>query len=197
MLASAPTYTVGFPTRPGFARFAGGSTPVFGARVYVFQRQRILNKIADGYTLFGTQLTPQLVYYPAPALRLEAGVFLWKDFGNPVLQQVRPTYRATWTRGTNQFVFGNLRAHLHHAYIEPLLEGIKKCGATRLSGCRQGWPHSGRGLSDRDCPTLFHALQFHPPAAIRRPTYGICRAFPCQGKYFPSLSRSARPKRQP
>ena len=87
-----------------------------------FKDNEYFNKIADGYTLFGTQLNPQLVYYPTPALRLEAGVFLWKDFGNPVLKQVRPTYRATWTKGHNQFVFGNLRAHLHHGYVEPLLD---------------------------------------------------------------------------
>ena len=87
-----------------------------------FKDNEYFNKIADGYTLFGTQLNPQLVYYPTRGLRLEAGVFLWKDFGNPVLQQVRPTFRATWTRGHNQFVFGNLRANLHHEYIEPLFD---------------------------------------------------------------------------
>ena len=64
-----------------------------------FKDNEYFNKIADGYTLFGTQLNPQLVYYPLKELRLEAGVFLWKDFGNPTLKQVRPTYRATWTRG--------------------------------------------------------------------------------------------------
>ena len=85
-----------------------------------FKDNEYFNKIVDGYTLFGTQLNPQLAYYPTNNLRLEAGVFLWKDFGNPVLQQVRPTYRATWTTGHHQFILGNIRANLNHNYIEPL-----------------------------------------------------------------------------
>ena len=87
-----------------------------------FKDNEYFNPIVEGYTLFGTQLNPQLVYYPTKELRLEAGVFLWKDFGNPVLKQVRPTYRATWTHGPNQFVFGNIRPNLNHQYIEPLLD---------------------------------------------------------------------------
>ena len=50
-----------------------------------FKDNEYFNKIVDGYTLYGTQLNPQLVYYPTKDLRIEAGVFLWKDFGNPVL----------------------------------------------------------------------------------------------------------------
>ena len=85
-----------------------------------FKDNEYFGKIVDGYTLFGTQLNPQLVYYPTKELRLEAGVFLWKDFGNPTLQQVRPTYRATWTVKNHQFILGNIRPHLNHGYIEPL-----------------------------------------------------------------------------
>lgn len=85
-----------------------------------FKDNEYFNKIVDGYTLFGTQLNLQLVYYPTEGLRLEAGVFLWKDFGNPVLQQVRPTYRATWTVNKHQFILGNIRSNLSHNYIEPL-----------------------------------------------------------------------------
>lgn len=87
-----------------------------------FKDNEYFNDIVEGYTLFGTQLNPQLVYYPTKELRLEAGVFLWKDFGTPTLRQVRPTYRATWTHGPHQFIFGNIRANLNHGYIEPLLD---------------------------------------------------------------------------
>jgi hypothetical protein len=85
-----------------------------------FKDNEYFNKIVDGYTLFGTQLNPQFVYYPTKDLRLEAGVFLWKDFGNPELKQVRPTYRATWTKGKHQFILGNIRSNLSHNYIEPM-----------------------------------------------------------------------------
>ena len=87
-----------------------------------FKDNEYFNDIVEGYTLFGTQLNPQLVYYPTKDLRLEAGVFLWKDFGNPQLRQVRPTFRATWTRGSSQFILGNIRPNLSHGYIEPLLD---------------------------------------------------------------------------
>ena len=85
-----------------------------------FKNNEYFNQIIEGQTLFGTQLNPQLVYYPSPTLRLEAGVFLWKDFGNPRLQLVRPTFRGTWTKGRSQFILGNIRPHLNHDYIEPL-----------------------------------------------------------------------------
>jgi hypothetical protein len=87
-----------------------------------FKDNEYFNQIVAGYTLFGTQLNPQLVYYPTKELRLEAGVFLWKDFGNPILQQVRPTYRATWTHGFHQFVLGNIQPTVSHQYIEPLFD---------------------------------------------------------------------------
>ena len=85
-----------------------------------FKDNEYFNKIVDGYTLFGTQLNPQLVYYPTNSLRLEGGIFLWKDFGNPVLQQVRPTFRATYTVKKHEFVLGNIRPNLSHNYIEPM-----------------------------------------------------------------------------
>jgi len=79
-----------------------------------FKDNEYFNDIVQGYTLFGTQLNPQLVYYPTKDLRLEGGVFLWKDFGTPTLRQVRPTFRATWTHGSSQFIFGNIKANLNH-----------------------------------------------------------------------------------
>lgn len=85
-----------------------------------FKDNEYFNNIIEGYTLYGTQLNPQLVYYPVESLRLEGGVFLGKDFGNPVLRLVRPTFRATWTRGKQQIILGNIRPHLHHRYIEPM-----------------------------------------------------------------------------
>lgn len=91
-------------------------------RAFVFFKDNeYFNKIIEGYTLYGTQLNPQLVYYPIQNLRLEAGIFLWKDFGTPALRQVRPTFRATWTKGRQQIILGNIRPHLHHGYIEPML----------------------------------------------------------------------------
>ena len=106
-----------FAHNPGDIRFSLNSFTFFKDNEY-------FNKIVDGYTLFGAQLNPQLAYYPAQNLRVEGGVFLWKDFGNPQLKQVRPTFRATWTVGKeeayHQFILGNIKAQLNHDYIEPM-----------------------------------------------------------------------------
>ena len=40
------------------------------------------NDFQDGYTLFGTQIEPQLTYYAHPRLALTAGVHVRKDFGD-------------------------------------------------------------------------------------------------------------------
>ncbi len=114
-----------FPVRFGSeqaVKAAGGDLLISLNSFTFFKDNEYFNDIVEGYTLFGTQLNPQLVYYPIKDLRLEAGVFLWKDFGNPQLKQVRPTYRVTWTKGNNQFIFGNIRANLNHGYIEPLFD---------------------------------------------------------------------------
>src|SRR5687767_7880406 len=50
------------------------------------------NDIADGYTLFGYQLNPKLVYFPSEFIRVEAGALLWQDFGTNNFNQVRPTF---------------------------------------------------------------------------------------------------------
>ncbi|WP_089332024.1 hypothetical protein [Hymenobacter mucosus] len=80
------------------------------------------NKIDPGLTYFGAQLAPRLVYFPAANLRLEAGVYLWKDYGAPRLRQVRPLLTVKYQQGPHRLIFGNLEGHLHHGYIEPLFD---------------------------------------------------------------------------
>ena len=80
------------------------------------------NKIADGYTLFGTQLNPKVIYFPAAFARVEAGVFMQHDFGNPKLRQVRPTFTIKIDKGRHAFLFGTLEGDVSHRYIEPLYD---------------------------------------------------------------------------
>ncbi|WP_460612969.1 hypothetical protein [Hymenobacter seoulensis] len=80
------------------------------------------NKIDPGLTYFGAQLAPRLVYFPAANLRLEAGVYLWKDYGTPRLRQVRPLFTLKYQEGQHSLVFGNIEGHLHHGYIEPMFD---------------------------------------------------------------------------
>ena len=80
------------------------------------------NKIDPGLTYFGAQLAPRLVYYPAGNLRLEAGVFLWKNYGTLRLRQVRPLFTLKYRQGPHTLLFGNLEGNLHHGYIEPMYD---------------------------------------------------------------------------
>ncbi|GAB2770014.1 hypothetical protein GCM10027175_04140 [Hymenobacter latericoloratus] len=80
------------------------------------------NKIDPGLTYFGAQLAPRLVYFPSANLRLEAGVFLWKDYGTPRLRQVRPLFTLKYQNGPHRLLFGNIEGHLHHGYIEPMFD---------------------------------------------------------------------------
>ncbi|WP_156126424.1 hypothetical protein [Hymenobacter sp. DG25B] len=80
------------------------------------------NKIDPGRTYFGAHLAPRLVYFPAANLRLEAGVFLWKDYGTPRFKQIRPLFTLKYRHGPHNLLFGNLEGNLHHGYIEPLYD---------------------------------------------------------------------------
>ncbi|WP_299825580.1 hypothetical protein [uncultured Pontibacter sp.] len=80
------------------------------------------NKIADGYTLFGYHLNPKLIYQPAPTVRLDAGIFLWKDFGSSGYQDISPTFSVKFLKENWSFTFGTLEGNLSHGYIEPLYD---------------------------------------------------------------------------
>ncbi len=79
------------------------------------------NKIHQGYTLFGNLNYFTLGGQPHPNFRLEGGIFLRQDFGNSGFQVVQPVLSAIYQKNNHKVIFGNLEAHLHHGYIEPLM----------------------------------------------------------------------------
>jgi hypothetical protein len=80
------------------------------------------NKIDDGRTYYGTQLAPRLVYFPSPKFRLEAGIFLQKDYGTEKLRQVRPLFTAIYQHGPHRLLLGNIQGNVQHGYIEPMFD---------------------------------------------------------------------------
>lgn len=95
----------------------------FGFRnLNYFKNNEYFGKIADGYTLFGYQLNPKLIYFPSENLRVEAGAFIWKDFGNEKYTKILPTFSLKYQRDSLSFVFGNLEGSLQHGLIEPLYD---------------------------------------------------------------------------
>ncbi len=80
------------------------------------------NKFQDGYTLYGTQLEPQLIYYPQANLALTAGVHLRKDFGNAGIREVLPLFSLKYQKGNTAIIAGTLEGNIHHRYIEPVFD---------------------------------------------------------------------------
>lgn len=111
-----------------------------GLDVFGFlKNNEYFNDIADGYTLFGYQLNPKLVYFPASFIRLEAGAWLWQDFGTTRYNQVRPTFTLKIQKPHYQLLFGNLQANVSHRYIEPLYDVEKVINDPLENGMQFIW----------------------------------------------------------
>ena len=80
------------------------------------------DRIADGYTLFGYQILPELVYFPAENIGISAGLFAWKDFGTNNYSKIAPTFTVDIGWKSLRFLFGTLKGNLEHQLIEPLYD---------------------------------------------------------------------------
>jgi hypothetical protein len=80
------------------------------------------NTIIEGYTLFGYQFNPYLSYQLNTHFRLDAGVYLQKDFGNPNFTTTAPTLSLKYQKKNFALVFGNIDGSLNHHLIEPLYD---------------------------------------------------------------------------
>jgi hypothetical protein len=80
------------------------------------------NKIADGYTLFGNQLSTTFVYFPASNVRLEGGIYLRKDFGNSNYSEIAPVMSVKIEHENMALIFGTLEGSLNHNLVEPLYD---------------------------------------------------------------------------
>ncbi len=84
------------------------------------------NKFHDGYTLYGTQLEPQLVYYASPNLAITAGAYLRKDFGKEGIYDAKPLFSLKYHKKNLTLIFGSIEGNLQHNYIEPLYNVERK-----------------------------------------------------------------------
>ena len=78
--------------------------------------------IADGYTLFGSQFLPYFSYFAASKVRVNAGIYLQKDFGNDKFTAIEPYFSIKLSRKNFHLIFGNLEGSLNHKLIEPLYD---------------------------------------------------------------------------
>jgi hypothetical protein len=88
-----------------------------------FRNYEYSNNFHDGYTLFGTQLKPQLAYYPDPNLSIIAGAYFRKDFGNERgLYDAKPLFNVKYSKNNLTLAFGSIEGAIQHNYIEPLYD---------------------------------------------------------------------------
>ena len=83
-------------------------------------------KFHDGYTLYGTQVEPRLVYYAHPNLAITAGAYLRKDFGNEGIYDAKPLFNLKYSKKDLTLIFGDLEGNVQHNYIEPLYDFERK-----------------------------------------------------------------------
>jgi hypothetical protein len=80
----------------------------------------------EGYTLFGYQVNPFLSYQISGSLRIDAGVYAQKDFGNNDYTEILPTFSIKYKHRDLSVILGTLEGSLNHRLIEPLydFEGV-------------------------------------------------------------------------
>lgn len=84
------------------------------------------NDFQDGYTLFGTQLEPRLVYYANSRLVLTAGAHLRKDFGKEGISKTYPIFSIKYKWRNTSLITGAIEGNMHHRFIEPLFDYERK-----------------------------------------------------------------------
>lgn len=84
------------------------------------------NKFHDGYTLYGTQLEPQLVYYAHPNLAITAGAYFRKDFGREGIYEAKPLFSIKYHKKNLSLIFGSLEGNIQHGYIDQLYDFERK-----------------------------------------------------------------------
>lgn len=87
-----------------------------------FKNNEYVRTIIDGYTLFGYQFQPFLSYHVSKNVRIDAGGYFQKDFGNSKFSTTAPIFSIKWRKKEYSVIFGNLESSLNHRLIEPLYD---------------------------------------------------------------------------
>ena len=87
-----------------------------------FKNNEYVRTIIDGYTLFGYQFQPFVSYHVNKNVRIDAGGYFQKDFGNSKFSTTAPIFSVKWRKKEYSVIFGNLESSLNHRLIEPLYD---------------------------------------------------------------------------
>jgi hypothetical protein len=95
----------------------------FGIEAFgFFKNNEFKNDIIPGYTLFGYQFRPYFSYFPSGRIRLDAGAFFLKDFGEKNFREIRPLFTIKYSFNHFYILFGTLEGALSHHLIEPIYD---------------------------------------------------------------------------
>lgn len=79
-------------------------------------------RIPLSYTLFGSQLIPQIKYQVNPYFTLKAGIFLRREFGLDDFVSAMPVLTAKYQKRSLSFLIGTIEGSLNHRFVEPVYD---------------------------------------------------------------------------
>jgi hypothetical protein len=86
-----------------------------------FKNNEYFLNTASGYTLFGTQHIPTLIYKPHRLVNIQVGAFLQKDFGTEGFREAKPYFLVSLSNNGYSLSFGNINASINHRLYDPIL----------------------------------------------------------------------------
>lgn len=78
------------------------------------------NELREGYTLWGVQISPGLVYRVSDKVLLRGGMFWRNDFGEDKLNKPQVTFTLKYSDKSWNYLFGTIEGSLNHRLVEPL-----------------------------------------------------------------------------
>jgi hypothetical protein len=91
------------------------------SNLFYFRNYEYYNPVQTGYTPFGSWHQPRIALQPNKWLRMEAGIFLQKDFGDKKLEKALPVFSIQLQQKNFRMIFGALEGAQSHRLTEPLI----------------------------------------------------------------------------
>ena len=91
------------------------------SNLFYFRDYEYFNNIQTGYTPFGTWHYPRIAVQPNRWLRIEAGAFLQKEFGDRQLERAWPMFSVQLQQKNLRLIFGALEGAQSHQLTEPMM----------------------------------------------------------------------------
>ena len=85
-----------------------------------FKNNEYFHEFVDGFSLFGFNPKPKIVFFLSPEWSLEFGLSSIWHFGKNRWRQTEPIGTVRWESNGNRFLFGSIENANKHQLIEPL-----------------------------------------------------------------------------